>query len=344
MRPFVESAKVNPRHCSRPLQRAITDFAADQPFAVARMKLLEHYGLEIGESTIQRITFCHARAIFESDRVGLDFPHEPGVHKQIIAETDGGMIPVVEPDASQEDKRKGKALSWREAKICLAHAKGSRTPIYGGGIEGGVEAAGRQLLTCAVRAGLGSDSRLHAVGDGAPWIVGQIEQQFGDQGSYLIDFYHVCEYLAAAASGIAIDAATREAWIETQKEALKAGRLDATLQALAGHCERSDVDDEQAPVRRCHRYLSSRRSQLDYEGALASGLPIGSGEIESAHRYVAQQRLKRPGAWWRVEHAEHMLALRILRINGDWDAYWRNLAQKPDAANDNAPKSKNHAA
>jgi hypothetical protein len=32
-------------------------------------------------------------------------------------------------------------------------------------------------------------------------------------------------------------------------------------------------------------------------------LPIGSGEIESAHRYVAQQRLKRPGAWWRVEAA-----------------------------------------
>src|SRR5208337_4124465 len=100
VRPFVQSAKVSPRSCSRPLQRAITDFAADQPFAVARMKLLEHYGFEIGESTIQK------------------------------------------------DKRKGKTLSWREAKISLAHAKGSRTPIYGGGIEGGVEAAGRQLLAC----------------------------------------------------------------------------------------------------------------------------------------------------------------------------------------------------
>jgi hypothetical protein len=193
-------------------------------------------------------------------------------------------------------------------------------------------------LTSAVRAGFGTRSRVHAVGDGAPWIVGQVEEQFGDQGRYLIDFYHVCEYLAAAAAGIAIDAATREAWIETQKEALKAGRLDATLLALAGHCEAPEVDDEQAPVRRCHRYLSSRRTQLDYRGALANGLPIGSGEIESAHRYVAQQRLKRPGAWWRVEHAEYMLALRILRVNGDWDAYWRNLGRKRAAANDNAPK------
>ena len=56
------------------------------------------------------------------------------------------MIPIVEPDASQKDKRKGKTLSWREAKICLAHAKGSQTPVYAGTIEGGVETAGRQLL------------------------------------------------------------------------------------------------------------------------------------------------------------------------------------------------------
>jgi len=344
VRPFVNGAKVSPLGCSRPLQRAIVDFAADQPFAQARNKLEEHYGVAIGESTIQRITFGHAEAMYDASREGEDFPQEPGASKPIVVETDGGMVPIVEPSRDAKDKRKGKKLSWREAKLSLAHVQGSRTPVYAGSIEGGVEAAGRQLFACTVRAGFGTNSRVHAVGDGAPWIVGQVEAQFGDQGRYLIDFYHVCEYLAAAASGIAIDAATREAWIETQKEALKAGRLDATLQALAGHCERSDVDDEQAPVRRCHRYLSSRRSQLDYEGALASGLPIGSGEIESAHRYVAQQRLKRPGAWWRVEHAEHMLALRILRINGAWDAYWRNLAQKPDAANDNAPKSKNHAA
>jgi hypothetical protein len=78
-----------------------------------------------------------------------------------------------------------------------------------------------------------------------------------------------------------------QAWIETQKEALKAGRLDATLQALAGHSEAPEVEDEKAPVRGCHRYLSSRRAQLDYRAALANDLPIGSGEIESAHRYVA---------------------------------------------------------
>ena len=156
---------------------------------------------------------------------------------------------------------------------------------------------------------------------------------------YLIDFYHVCEYLAAASEAIAPDPGARSAFIETQREALKGGRLDAVLRALVGHCEPPEVDDEHAPVRTCHRYLGARANQLNYRHALAEGLPIGSGEIESAHRYVAQQRLKRPGAWWRVEHAEHMLVLRINRINGGRDANWKALAQQiPAGANDNSPQ------
>ena len=320
------------------------DFAADQPFAQARAKLEEHYGFAIGESTIQRITFAHAEAMHESHRRDLEFPETPGLGKPIVVETDGGMVPIVEPNREGKDKRKGKTLSGREAKLSLAHAQGSCTPVYAGGIEGGVEEAGRRLL-CLTRfaPASGRTPGVHAVGDGAPWIVGHPgskrgEQQFGDQGCYLIDFYHVCEYLAAASAAIAPDPVARDAWMETQKEALRGGRLDAVMGALAGHCEPPEADDEHAPVRTCHRYLGARADQLNYRQALAEGLPIGSGEIESAHRTVAQQRLKRPGAWWRVEHAEHRLALRINQINGDWDAYWKALTlQRAAAANDNSP-------
>jgi hypothetical protein len=327
------------------LQRAITDFAADQPFAQVRSKLQEHYGFEIGESTIQRITLGHAKNMFEASKVTHVFPETPGERQPIIAQTDGSRIPIVEPDSRQKDKRKGKTLSWREAKISMAHAKGSATPAYAGTIEGGVETAGRQLFECAVRAGFGAHSRVHAVGDGAPWIVSQVEEQFGSQGSYLIDFYHVCEYLSDAAKAIAPEPAAQEAWMEAQKDALKTGRLDKTLHGLARHFEAAEVDDDQAPVRRCHRYLIGRRNQLNYREALANDLPIGSGEIESAHRYIAQLRLKRPGAWWRVEHAEYMLALRINRKNGDWKAYWATFGRSsPPAANQNRPLSRKAAA
>ena len=94
----------------------MVDFAADAPFAQVQLKLREHYGFEIGESTIQRISLGHAQAIFESGGDNVDFPKNPGLHKQIVAQIAGGMIPVMTPDASQKDKRKGKTLSWREAK------------------------------------------------------------------------------------------------------------------------------------------------------------------------------------------------------------------------------------
>ena len=83
---------------------------------------------------------------------------------------------------------------------------------------------------------------------------------------------------------------------------------------------------------------------LNYREALANDLPIGSGEIESAHRYIAQQRLKRPGAWWRVDHAEYMLALRINRRNGDWAAYWATFGKTGSPANQNQPDVSRKAA
>ncbi len=51
----------------------------------------------------------------------------------------------------------------------------------------------------------------------------------------------------------------------------------------------------------------------------------------NAHRYVAQKRLKLPGAWWLAEHAEHMLALRINRLNSDWERDWAGLATSSEA-------------
>ena len=75
-----------------------------------------------------------------------------------------------------------------------------------------------------------------------------------------------------------------------------------------------------------YRYLFNRPNRLDYQGAIDSNLPIGSGEIESGHRYVIQNRLKLAGSWWTIENVKAMLALRICRTNQDWDAYWLNLS------------------
>ena len=182
--------------------------------------------------------------------------------------------------------------------------------------------AGAQLAACAKRVGLGAHTQVHGVGDGAPWIVEQMEWTFGAQGRYLIDFYHLCDYLAAASKSCATDP---QAWYEAKKTRMKAGANAEVLNALAPHLEPPEVEDKDAPVRACHRYIRNRPGQFDYPCALAAGLPIGSGEIESAHRYIIQERLKIPGAWWKIENADKMLALRTMRANGNWETYWDSL-------------------
>lgn len=291
-------------------------------------KIVEHYGVVLGESTIARITQGHAKRIFETAPPPKAWPTEAGTKTAVIVETDGGMVPIVKIDTTQADKRKGKTLHWEEAKICLAHPQGSKTLAFGGTLQGGVETAGQCLFDCAGQAGFGTATPIHGVGDGAQWIADQVEKKFGAQGTYLVDFFHACDYLSAAGKAIASSEQEQKIWMDEHKARLKANQVNEVLQELQKNLEAPTVQDSDAPVRQCHRYFNNRTGQLDYQGAIRRGLPIGSGEIESAHRYIVQQRLKRPGAWWCPDNAEHMLALRLNRANRQWDSYWQRIAGK----------------
>ena len=320
----MNSAKITHRGCSLPLQRVVVDFGADVSFAQVMDKLVEHYGILVAASTIRRVTELHARNIYKTNPIDEAWPDAAGC-ETVVVEMDGGMVPTVEADAEQKDRRRGKRLQWKEAKLCLAHVAGSKTLAYGGTLQGDVAEAGKQLFGCARSVGFGKQSHVHALGDGADWIALQVEEKFGKQGSYLVDFYHVCDYLTAAAGAIHADAAESRAWFTQQKERLKAGQSTEVITALKPHLETDDVADGEAAVRSCHRYLNRRRDQLDYPAALDNNLPIGSGEIESAHRYIVQKRLKLPGSWWCAANAEHMLALRLNRANHQWGDYWNQL-------------------
>jgi len=226
-------------------------------------------------------------------------------------------------DVAQSDKRKKKTLHYREARLTLAHEKGSTTPVFSATFKD-VETTGSHIAHCIYRVGVNDDTQIHCVGDGAPWIAHQIEEQFGSQASYLIDFYHVCEYLAAAAP--LCHPKDPHQWTDKQKDLLKSNCSAEVLINIKPHVEPANTAESEAPVRACHRYLTNRLNQLDYKTALEDELPIGSGEVESAHRYIIQERLKIQGAWWLEENAEKMLALRTNRANNDWNGYWENQA------------------
>ena len=54
------------------LQRAITDFGADDAFEEACKKLKEHYGIEAPISTARAITLQHGEAMKEEQESGLE--------------------------------------------------------------------------------------------------------------------------------------------------------------------------------------------------------------------------------------------------------------------------------
>jgi len=299
----------------------VTDFGADVPFAQVNNKLQEHYGIEVPVSSIRTLTEHHGKMLFEQREAETDWPDTAGA-EYVIAETDGGMVPVVTIDPQATDKRKGKQLGWQELRLCIAHELGSCTLHYSGNFSGGVEETGQQLFSGAVKANFGNQTYLHSVGDGAAWIKRQIDEQFGEHGHYLIDLMHLCEYLAEAAPDCSDDP---ELWLDQQKTRLKTNHTSRVLEALMSHIEPPSVAEEKAPVRKAYRYLRNRLDQVDYLSAIEKELPIGSGEIESAHRYVVQARLKRPGAWWLPQNIDYMLALRLCRINQQWEAYWQNI-------------------
>jgi hypothetical protein len=322
VRPFCEQAKISARAYSQPLQRALTDFGADHSFAEAAQKLREHYGVAVPVSGVREHTLAHAKA---SGAVQHLAPKRPA--QTLVTEMDGTMLPIVTTQTGPGlDGRKGKELSWREARLCLARPLDAVDGVYGATF-GTVQVAGVLWRQVAEAAGLSPQTQVHGLGDGATWIVNTFQEQFGtgkDSGAtYTIDFHHVSDYLAAAAKVVAPQ--SNKAWLHQEQESLRQNKVDEVLRALEAHLE--PEQQEAAPVRTAHGYISERQQYMDYAGALMAGLPIGSGEVEGGHRYVLQKRLKIAGAWWLEPNAERMLQLRTLRANGDWDRYWTETAK-----------------
>lgn len=304
----------------------MTDFGADESFEDAVEKIKEHYGIDLPASAVRQVTLQHGEQMLERD-LETDLP-EGGV-SQLIAEMDGSMVPIVnfsegESADSTTDKRKQRKTEWKQARLSLVRKPSAVTKLYNATMRE-ADQAGAQVVDLAIEAGAGQKTNVHCLGDGASWIVEQVEERFGERASFLIDFYHVSEYLWGAAEVIGDD--NKREWLSHKQELMKASRFNEVIDELRSKLEKETDEQRRQPIQACERYLSNRVEYLDYETALKAGLPIGSGEVESGHRSVIQKRLKISGAWWKIENAEKMLALRVVRANGGWQSYWDNLRQ-----------------
>jgi hypothetical protein len=297
----------------------LTDFGCEQAFAKAAQSVREHYGFEIHSSTVRAATLQHSQRARAKLRASYEESYRalPAQGADcVIAEADGTLIRTVEPGVARKAKR---PRAWNEMRLVAAQAKESSTTVYGVTF-GSVDETGQRWGHCARQAGWGLNSQIHTLGDGADWIRLQSREVFQDQGNFLCDFYHVSEYLGAAA--VICRPKQPNLWRRTQQKRLRRGVVQLVVEDLEPYLEPEETPKEEAPVRAAFRYLNNRLDCLDYKGALERGLPIGSGMIESGHRHIIQARLKKAGAAWLRESADQIAHLRVLRANNQWESLW----------------------
>ncbi len=223
----------------------------------------------------------------------------------------GGLSP------KRQRAKQRRQTQWREVRLSTVQVPQEEEKQYAA-VLGSPTRVGEQLLALALLAGYGDNTWVHGVGDGAPWIAQQIAEVFPRQ-RYLLDRYHLLEHLYAGATGLP-DSAEESAkeWVQQQVSHIDRG---AVSQVIAT-CRGGGGGGSDHPLNQLAGYLEHQQGHLNYVLAREQGLPIGSGAVEGGHRHVIQARLKLPGAWWKEEMVNPMLALRTLRANGWWQAFW----------------------
>jgi len=234
------------------------------------------------------------------------------------------MLPIVETgDTEGEDKRKSRKCLWKEIRVSTVRKPDEKTCYYGVAV-GSPFVTGCMIYQCCKIKGFTSNTHIHAVSDGAIWITDQYEKQFGDQHKFTLDFYHACDYLSEAADLLNIK--DKREWITDQKQKLKNNRSKDVIEYLKRLKQQMYPENESLQTVINYLQVRHEKGQLNYQQAIEQELPIGSGEVESAHRHLLQTRLKIPGAWWKLNRAEEIAQLRALRANNQWNAFWNQKA------------------
>lgn len=160
----------------------------------------------------------------------------------------------------------------------------------------------------------------------------------GVKVTIILDIVHVLEYLWLAGRALFGSSTTQaEEWVGHRLLALLTGQsggdVARTIRWWAdSRAAQIDTAAGKAIKKACGYLANRTRTRLmRYSDALRDGLPIATGVIEGACRYLVKDRMDRTGACWSLQGAEAVLRLRALRASGDFDEYWHfHLAREKD--------------
>ena len=335
-RPVKEQLRIEHGDRSIAVQRAMSDFGAEESFGQAAKRFQEHYGWTMDRAAVRREvekTAVLAQEYVEKrlDGTSGDYlqpvANRPGI-EQILVELDGSHIrtgkKVVLEKVELTPKRRlpkcQRQIDWREVRVGLARPLQelkSRTYVARMGFYPEVV---RHLVSAAIVQGMSIRTQVIAVADGGIGLREALQQQF-PRMTFILDRPHLKQHLYAGAEAIGLTGSVRHSWVSDKLQLTSLGLVNLAIWQLGNY---------QGPgikrIANLSQYLQRFSDAVSYEKFVSQGLPIGSGEVESAHRYIPQKRLKIPGATWHPNTINPMLALRIIRANDWWQDFWTQQA------------------
>ena len=141
----------------------------------------------------------------------------------------------------------------------------------------------------------------------------------------VVDVIHVLEYLWKAGTAFKAEGSQAlEEWVNERFLLVLEGQAKRVAAGLRRAASRARLTAKaRTPVDVTANYLTKYSEFLRYNEYLADGLPIATGVIEGACRYLVKDRMEKTGARWQLAGAEAVLRLRSLRASGDFEEYWR---------------------
>jgi len=308
------------------------------PFETVRIILHQLTEVEISAKTIWNwVQSMGKRAMAkletEINQLSLGNPPTPEIMTQAIAKmplvigADGVMIPM-RPHPGKPDGK----TQWREVKVAILSRLGQGVTRKGReffrlhqrrlvAVLGDIDALRPRLMLEALRQQWQSAPQLVWISDGGKGFWNLYHQCFSATAIAILDFYHAAQNLWKAASA-AYDGRTTKAnqWFKYLRHQLRHGKEAQVIAKLAETIQfRGFSSDVRRTLTNVHNYLLTHQSHINYQRYKELGLPLGSGMVESACKWLIQQRFKGVGMRWSEPGFNHLLHLRLAWVNGRFD-------------------------
>lgn len=337
-KPLNDEMKIYHNGRSEAVQRALCDFGIEDSFTRASLRFKEHYHFEPGPSAVSRTTMNTANQAVEyvQNKLSNMKPEEKNHRvERILVELDGCELRTALQFEKKDSKEttpvygnpvKEKEIKWRDVRIGFVKDLDSGEKIFVGKMDSYTEVT-RHLYNAAVSMNMTEQTEIIGVADGGNGLSEELKRQF-PRMQFILDKSHLRDHLYDTAEKLGIEKKERPQWVNPIVDQISEGNVGKTIQELKKEYERNPNER----LKRLIGYVGRFRDALNYDDFKQKGYPIGSGEVESAHKSIPQKRLKIPGASWHPESINPMLALRILRADDWWDDFWNQRAKELLAA------------